>query len=161
MPAGIVEPWVKACTSERGVCANCGAPWTRVTRSCDPRPPRTSTAAEQAEWNRAQGFPGGTGCIRRPGGNVGTKRVTETTGWVPSCGCHLPQGPDPAVVLDPFCGSGTVGVVAISLGRSFVGIDANPEYLALAEERIAEAREEQRQLSLFDRDREEQVCQTG
>jgi site-specific DNA-methyltransferase (adenine-specific) len=33
------------------------------------------------------------------------------------------------VVLDPFCGSGTTGVVAIRHGRSFIGIDMSREYL--------------------------------
>lgn len=41
------------------------------------------------------------------------------------------------VVLDPFAGSGTVGVVAKAFGREFVGIDLNPEYVAMAERRIA------------------------
>ncbi|WP_456465703.1 DNA-methyltransferase [Desulfurobacterium sp.] len=33
------------------------------------------------------------------------------------------------VILDPFCGSGTTGVVAIRYGRQFVGIDFNRKYL--------------------------------
>lgn len=39
-------------------------------------------------------------------------------------------------VLDPFCGSGTVGLVADRLGRGFIGIEINPAYAALAEHRI-------------------------
>lgn len=39
-------------------------------------------------------------------------------------------------VLDPFVGSGTTGVAAIELNRSFIGIDLNPEFLELARERI-------------------------
>lgn len=35
-------------------------------------------------------------------------------------------------VLDPFSGSGTTGMVAQKLGRKYVGIDLNPEYLALS-----------------------------
>ncbi len=42
-------------------------------------------------------------------------------------------------VLDPFAGSGTVGHVAISEGRSFVGIELNPEYAAMARRRISKA----------------------
>ena len=37
------------------------------------------------------------------------------------------------LVLDPFAGSGTTGVVALGLGRQFVGIELNPEYVQLAE----------------------------
>ena len=39
-------------------------------------------------------------------------------------------------VLDPFAGSGTTGLVALRLGRRFVGIELNPEYVELARERI-------------------------
>lgn len=41
-----------------------------------------------------------------------------------------------AVILDPFFGSGTTGVVAKKLGRIFIGIDLNPEYCGIAKERI-------------------------
>ncbi len=39
-------------------------------------------------------------------------------------------------ILDPFCGSGTTGVAAIRLGRQFVGIDQEEEYLALSQRRL-------------------------
>lgn len=42
------------------------------------------------------------------------------------------------VVLDPFLGSGTTGAVAKRLGRSFVGIDREGEYIEAATRRIAE-----------------------
>jgi len=44
----------------------------------------------------------------------------------------------PAVVLDPFAGSGTVGLVALRLGRRAILIDAKPEYCAMAQERVAQ-----------------------
>jgi site-specific DNA-methyltransferase (adenine-specific) len=40
------------------------------------------------------------------------------------------------VVLDPFCGSGTVGVVCKETGRNFTGIEINPNYVKIAKERI-------------------------
>jgi DNA modification methylase len=40
------------------------------------------------------------------------------------------------LVLDPFIGSGTTGLVALKHDRRFVGIELNPEYLAIAEERL-------------------------
>jgi DNA modification methylase len=40
------------------------------------------------------------------------------------------------VVLDPFIGSGTTGIVARKLGCNYVGIELNPEYQKLAERRI-------------------------
>lgn len=45
-------------------------------------------------------------------------------------------------VLDPFCGSGTTGAVAIQEGRDFIGIDINPEYIKLSEQRLREAAQE-------------------
>jgi len=39
-------------------------------------------------------------------------------------------------VLDPFAGSGTVGVVALRHGRNFIGIELNPDYAKMARERI-------------------------
>ncbi len=43
------------------------------------------------------------------------------------------------VVLDPFNGSGTTGFVSIEERRKYIGIDINPEYLAIAEARIKSA----------------------
>ena len=48
-----------------------------------------------------------------------------------SAGC--PRG---GVVLDPFLGSGTTAVVAKKLGRDYIGIELNPEYIKLAEKRL-------------------------
>jgi site-specific DNA-methyltransferase (adenine-specific) len=44
-----------------------------------------------------------------------------------------------ALVLDPFCGSGTTGVAARRLGRRFLGFDASPDFLLLAKARLQEA----------------------
>ena len=41
------------------------------------------------------------------------------------------------VVLDPFFGTGTTGAVAKRLGRRWIGIERDPDYIAAAEERIA------------------------
>ena len=43
------------------------------------------------------------------------------------------------LVLDPFAGSGTVGVVSKRYKRNFIGIELNPEYVKIAEERIAKS----------------------
>jgi len=42
-------------------------------------------------------------------------------------------------VLDPFCGSGTTGEVALKLGRNFVGLELYDEYAEIAEERCRQA----------------------
>lgn len=45
-------------------------------------------------------------------------------------------------VLDPFMGSGTTGAVAVQEGRDFIGIDINPEYTKMSEQRIRAAEQE-------------------
>lgn len=47
------------------------------------------------------------------------------------------------MVLDPFMGSGTTGVVCAELGRKFIGIEIDKEYFELAKERITEAHKTQ------------------
>lgn len=44
--------------------------------------------------------------------------------------------PKGGVVLDPFLGTGTTAIVAQRLGRRWVGIELNPEYVALAKHRL-------------------------
>lgn len=44
--------------------------------------------------------------------------------------------PKGGVVLDPFLGTGTTAVTAQRLGRRWVGIELNPEYVALAKQRL-------------------------
>lgn len=50
--------------------------------------------------------------------------------------CILAGCPEGGMVLDPFGGSGTTGMVADRLGRSAILIELNPEYAAMAERRI-------------------------
>lgn len=54
------------------------------------------------------------------------------------CGCRAPGRP--GVVLDPFLGSGTVALVAEQHGRDWVGIELNPAYAVLAEQRLQKQR---------------------
>jgi site-specific DNA-methyltransferase (adenine-specific) len=50
------------------------------------------------------------------------------------CGCQRPTRP--GLVLDPFAGSGTVAEVARALGRDWLLIELNPEYVDLARRRL-------------------------
>lgn len=49
-------------------------------------------------------------------------------------GC--PPPPEAGIVLDPFMGSGTTAIVARRLGRHFLGLEMNPDYVRLAEHRL-------------------------
>jgi DNA modification methylase len=59
----------------------------------------------------------------------------------PGCGCGAATRP--GVVLDPFCGSGTTPLAAEMHGRDWVGIELNPTFAAMAEDRLAAWREQQ------------------
>jgi DNA modification methylase len=50
--------------------------------------------------------------------------------------CVLAGCPIDGIVVDPFFGAGTTGLVAQQLGRNYIGIDLNAEYGKIAEERL-------------------------
>ena len=56
----------------------------------------------------------------------------------PTCSCGVKWRP--GLVLDPFIGAGTVAIVAEQQSRDWLGIELNPEYARLAEQRIKQAR---------------------
>jgi DNA modification methylase len=124
-PPTLVEPMIKAGSPERGCCAVCGAPWVRAI---EVRGVTTAKggAPHQAEYGRLMhGLDDLSGEGSTGSGFAIIER--ETVGWQPNC-VHEGE-PVPAVVLDPFGGSGTVGMVAQQLGRRAVLIDLNPQYV--------------------------------
>jgi len=50
--------------------------------------------------------------------------------------CILAGSAADTLVLDPFSGAGTTGVVAVQRGRRYIGIELNPEYLEMSRKRI-------------------------
>lgn len=128
-PPALVEPMVKASTSERGVCPKCGAPWTRVLGERRATPGRGSGVVNPKDNHQPEGRSG------RRTSFPWNPTTQDTSAWEPTCQCadHVPVR---AVVLDPFSGSGTTGMVALELHRDYVGIDLNDEYLELATNRI-------------------------
>ena len=119
---------ILAGTSERGVCGECGAPWVRTTKIDyqEERPQTGKALADKTDTDELATH-------RRWRGNHITKN-TQTLGWQPTCGCNATVLP--AIVLDPFVGSGTTVAVAQSLGRCGIGLDLNAEYLDIAVKRI-------------------------
>jgi hypothetical protein len=71
------------------------------------------------------------------GGVWNDRRARIVRGFEPSC--PHDDGSASGVVLDPFAGAGTTGMVALQHGREFVGIELNPEYAQMARERIETA----------------------
>lgn len=62
--------------------------------------------------------------------------------------CILAGCPKGGTVLDPFCGSGTTGIVSVRHERDFIGIELNPEYVEMSERRIRKEQEQGIQLSI-------------
>jgi hypothetical protein len=69
--------------------------------------------------------------------NYGKEEMGQstTTGWSPTCTCNAGD-PQPSKVLDIFSGAGTTGLVAAKLGRDAIGIELNPEYVAMSLNRL-------------------------
>jgi hypothetical protein len=151
-PEELVERCLKAGTSERGVCAECGAPWRRVVErgESDYRRMLNEQGASWREMREAAQAEGKghdsnrmhIGQTRDANGKAFsyTAATSTTTGWEPTCAHDALTVP--ATCLDPFIGSGTTALVARKLGLRAIGIDLSSDYLAIAAKRL-------RQLSLF------------
>ena len=134
-PPALVEVMLLSSTSPY-TCAKCRKPWARVVD----RPPRPRLDGRRSANSRDGGLTGEHG-LESTGLSHGKydewlrDNPPRHLGWEPACQCGSGQV-TPSLVLDPFAGSGTVGLVARQNGRSFVGIDLFDQYLSLARERI-------------------------
>jgi len=75
-------------------------------------------------------------CIRNPDGRKEhpTQKPISLMKW---CIENFTQEGD--TFLDPFCGSGSTGVAALQMGRNFIGIELNPDYVELSRRRVGQA----------------------
>lgn len=142
MPPKVVEPCIKAGTSEHGCCSWCGVPYERIVkRGAALVAQKRRSGADRAGAYRGTAVKDYTGTGAENGSDLKRRilagmRERITTGWVAPCG-HALSTPEACVVLDPFSGAGTTGLVASRLGRSFIGIELNADYIALSHERMA------------------------
>lgn len=132
-PAELITPCVLAGTSEKGNCANCGSPYSRILER--PKPPEV----EASDLDR---FGDGSAGVHR---KVGQKyqdwlnaNPAVTIGWQKNCDCLTDEISIP-LILDPFSGSGTTGEVALNHGRNYIGLELNPDYAKLSEKRLTNA----------------------
>lgn len=131
-PEELPETCIRASTSEKGCCPQCGAPYARRTVKVRPEnwvDQGVQTDKERAQRDIAKAIYGGNQKTRSISDiyNRALQSGIRELGWQPTCECNA-GAPVPCTVLDPFGGSGTVGVVARRLGRSSVLIDLNPIY---------------------------------
>jgi len=64
----------------------------------------------------------------------GMRYAEKTDKGYTDCGCNA--GWEAGIVLDPFFGAGTTGIVALKQRKNFIGIELNAEYCKIAEARI-------------------------
>jgi DNA modification methylase len=94
--------------------------------------------------NSQQGFKGvgyhPNGRNKRAVWNINTKPFKEAHFAVyPEQLCETPIKagcPVKGIVLDPFFGAGTTGLVALKQNKKFIGIELNPEYIKIAQNRL-------------------------
>jgi DNA modification methylase len=127
-PVALPERCIKAGTSARGACVSCWTPLERVTGEPVPTGGAGSGNKERKVNDRGRRNHVGSSVPWAPS-------VAPTVSWAPSCSCA--GGTRACVVLDPFAGAATTGLAALRLGRAFIGVELNPDYVAIAERRLA------------------------
>jgi len=128
-PALILKPILAGCPAK--VCGECGAPWVRVVER------KTENQRGPGNGNRQPEGHSNDRVARGELTRAGDSTI-KTLHFTPTCSHDVPT--KPGTVLDPFFGTGTTAVVAIENGRDWLGIELNPEYIPMAERRIAKAR---------------------
>lgn len=141
-PPELARVCIEAGTSAGGCCAACGTPLRRVIEKGAPlEAQRAACGADTA------GGYGGTaqkdyGAAQAQDASATKARILagmvqrRTTGWRRTCSCDTTAPSGPCIVLDPFCGSGTVLEVADGLGRDAIGIDINGSARELLRDRL-------------------------
>ena len=124
--------------SPPGVCTECG----EGRRPVSGRELTVNRKGRQSQRESCTTINGGT-----EHQTLGWERIVTITGY--ACACPSPEAPThPAVVADPFGGSGTTALVADVLARIGVTIDRSADYCRLAQWRTADPAERARALGV-------------
>ena len=129
-PNSLVDPLIKAgCPSE--VCVKCGKPKERIVETNNPS---KEFIDKSEEYYQSSGQSSKSLHRNKKDGMNGVYYTGKTIGWMPTCKCNA--GFEPGTVLDPFAGSGTVGVVAKEQGKNAILIEVSPEYVEIIKNRL-------------------------
>lgn len=129
-PPDLIEDPTKASCPPK-VCVNCQSPYERQTEVVNREIAGGVSRVPQEE----RGYDDRQGKSQNDREGL-TQSTKKTVGWEKTCDCDTEET-EPGVVLDPFMGSGTTAVVAENLGRRWVGIDLNKDYVEMSEDRIS------------------------
>ncbi len=130
-PEDLVVIPIKAATSAFGACGRCGAPVRRLLEKVFV--PQEDVSAARLPKGSLKGLEIHDNRNEDPRGTT----YTRTAGWKRTCR-HEDAATVPCVVMDPFAGTGTTGVVAQRSGRAFVGVELSSVYVKLALARAAQ-----------------------
>ena len=83
-PTRLVEPCLKASTSERGACPQCGAPWERVIEQSNSLKALSQSRRDAPSYKKGTLTKGKTFCSKTPG----VSSAYKTIGWRPTCTCY-------------------------------------------------------------------------
>lgn len=144
-PEELAEKCIKAGTSEKGCCAECGSPWVRVTERVEKRGPGRHDQIPKGRYDGKWANQHDQSASKRMISSMKTGRDAgedhdnpfaprQTVGWRPSCSCNA--GHIACTVLDPFAGTGTTVLVADKLGRHGIGMDLKTDYVEIAKRRV-------------------------
>lgn len=135
-PRRIIQGW-----SPRGICVECGE-GRRPTSERDPIDPRFLASNKRGDGRGNVEVRGvSQSSILRTGLQAGQSPATRITGE--ACACPEPTAPTrPAVVLDPFGGTGTTALVAKALGRHGISNDMSSDYCRLAQWRTSDPKQQ-------------------
>jgi DNA modification methylase len=131
-PPKLPLPCILAGTSARGCCGRCGRPWVRVLKKTGRRVQHQHGPGKAQKILVSQEQHGATSSL-----TTGFTQEWVTVGWRQGCKCEN-VSVIPCLVLDPFNGAGTTGVVARRLHRRYLGIEVGSQYVAQSEQRIVE-----------------------
>ena len=128
-PPELIEPCIKA-GSPLYTCSECGEPYIRDVETTRIRRDELPKSDPRYRPNR---YKGSYEDINGKGDAGYSKTIDK--GFIPTCKCNSHPGPG-GIVLDPFFGAGTTGVVAYGLSRKYIGIELKPFNTEMAENRI-------------------------
>jgi hypothetical protein len=128
-PPKLIDPCIQAGASAYGCCIKCGTPWER------------KFVKEKIEVIREVGRRG----IEDPKKDI-FQFVDEESkkeyklnlvekGWEKKCDCDTNEV-KPCIVLDPFSGMATTGLVSLKYNHHYVGVELNEKYLKSSRDRL-------------------------